>query len=151
MSRAFVRENDDLTDDLPERPVSTAPNLVTREGLAAIDANVERLTKELSDAGDDQAARVRIGRDLRYWLARRASAHIAQAPLDTEKVHFGSTITIERDDGRALQYRIVGEDEANPEQGTVSHISPMARALLGKSVGDHVRVAKSDVEIIAIN
>ena len=49
-------------------------------------------------------------RDLRYWNARRASAQVVPAPADPDKVHFGSTVTIQRDDGRRQTYRIVGED-----------------------------------------
>ena len=47
MSRAFVKEDDDAVEDLPDRPVSTAPNLVTAAGLAAIEAEVARLSEEL--------------------------------------------------------------------------------------------------------
>jgi transcription elongation GreA/GreB family factor len=41
----------------------------------------------------------------------------------------------------------VGEDEANPSRGTISHVSPLARALLGKSIGDRVKAGESDAEI----
>ena len=58
------------------------------------------------------------------------------APEDTAKVQFGSTVTIVRDDGRRQTFRIVGEDEAEPAQGTLSYVSPVARALLNKAVGD---------------
>lgn len=151
MSRAFTKEHDDdAVDDLPERPVSTTPNLVTAGGLAAIEAEVAALTKALTKAGDDRAERARIGRDLRYWVARRGSAHLMPAPTDADTVHFGSTVTLDRDDGRRQVFRIVGEDEADPEKGTLSHVSPLARALLGKSEGDSVRVAGHELEIAAI-
>jgi len=65
-------------------------------------------------------------------------------------VHFGSTVTLTRDDGRRQVFRIVGEDEADPERGTLSHVSPLARALLGKEAGDSVHVAGHDLEIEAI-
>jgi transcription elongation GreA/GreB family factor len=65
-------------------------------------------------------------------------------------VHFGATVTIARDDGRRQTFRIVGEDEADPAHGTLSHVSPMARALFGKQVGDTVEVAKSRAEIVEI-
>ena len=151
MSRAFTKEHDDdAVDDLPERPVSTAPNLVTAEGLAAIEAEVAALNQALAKAGEDRGERVRIGRDLRYWVARRGSAHVMPAPADADTVHFGSTVTLDRDDGRRQVFRIVGEDEAAPENGTLSHVSPLARALLGKSEGDSVRVAGHELEIAAI-
>lgn len=150
MSRAFVKETDDAIEDLPERPVSTAPNFVTPEGLAAIEAEIARLNDALALAGDDRAARASIGRDLRYWTARRGSAQLIPPPSDCDVVRFGCTISIARDDGRRQSFRIVGEDEADPERGTLSHTSPLARAVLGKQVGDEVRVGDGVVEIAAI-
>lgn len=151
MSRAFVKEDDNAVEDLPERPISTAPNLVTSEGLDAIDAEITRLNDALAHAGDDREAKARVARDLRYWAARRGSAHLMPSPPDTETVHFGSTVTLERDDGRRQVFRIVGEDEGDPEKGTLSHVSPLARALLGKSQGDTVQVAGHELEIGAIS
>jgi transcription elongation GreA/GreB family factor len=150
MSRAFVKEDDDAPEELAERPISSAPNLVTVEGLAAIEAEVARLTQSLA-ATEDRDARARINRDLRYWNARLGSAHVQPAPSDNEIVRFGATVTIHRDDGREQTFRIVGEDEADPERGTLSYVSPLAQALMGKSEGDSVRVAGADAEIIAIS
>jgi transcription elongation GreA/GreB family factor len=59
-------------------------------------------------------------------------------------------VTILRDDGRRQTFRIVGEDEADPARGTISSVSPVARALMGKAVGDVVRAGHSDAEIVAI-
>jgi transcription elongation GreA/GreB family factor len=150
MSRAFVKDMEDAVEELPERPISSAPNLVTPEGLAAIEAEIARLNKALAEAGDDRDARARIGRDLRYWTARRASAHVVEPPTDHDVVRFGATVTIDRDDGRRQTFRIVGEDEADPQKGTLSHVSPLAQALMGKSVGDSVTVAGHEAEIAAI-
>lgn len=150
MSRAFVKETDDLGDDLPERPVSAAPNLVTPAGLAAIEAGVARLQQDLAAAGEDRAARTRIGRDLRYWTARRGNAQVVEAPSDHSMVRFSATVTIDRDDGRRQSFRIVGEDEADPTQGTLSHVSPLARAMLGRRAGESVRVGDGEIEIVGI-
>ena len=65
-------------------------------------------------------------------------------------MQFGSTVTIERDDGRRQTFRIVGEDEAEPAQGTLSYVSPVARALMNKSVGDVVQAGPSEAEIVGI-
>lgn len=65
-------------------------------------------------------------------------------------MHFGATVTVRRDDGRTQTFRIVGEDEAEPARGTLSHVSPLARALFGKTVGDTVGVAGGEAEILAI-
>jgi transcription elongation GreA/GreB family factor len=150
MSRAFVKEDDDAVEDVADRPISTAPNLVTAEGLAAIEMEVARLDKALADAGDDRSERARITRDLRYWASRRSTAQLVAKPTDCSVVRFACTVTIARDDGLSQTFRIVGEDEAAPENGTLSHISPLARALLGKEAGDNVRVAAHEFEITKI-
>jgi transcription elongation GreA/GreB family factor len=58
---------------------------------------------------------------------------------------------VRREDGRTQAFRIVGEDEADPAQGTVSHVSPLARAVVGRSVGDVVTVLGREAEILEIN
>jgi len=141
---------DDAVEDLPERLISSAPNFVTPEGLAAIEAEAARLHDAWEKAGEDRDARARIGRDLRYWTARRASAIVQKPPQDSAEVHFGSIVTIDRADGRRQSFRIVGEDEADPERGTLSHVSPLARALMGKSAGDVVRLGDAEIEIAEI-
>ncbi|MHB2166032.1 transcription elongation factor GreA [Alsobacter sp. R-9] len=154
MSRAFVREQDgpDLTEDLPDRPVSPHPNLVTEAGLAAIVSEAEKARDALGEAraAEDREAVARALRDLRYWQHRQSSAEVMPPPPDRSSVHFGSTVTILREDGTRLRYRIVGEDEADPPQGTLSYVSPLARALLGRVVGDVVEAGRHEAEIIEI-
>ena len=65
-------------------------------------------------------------------------------------MRFGGSVSIEREDGRAQTWRIVGEDEADPAAGSVSHVSPLARAVMGKRVGDEVTVAGQSAEIVAV-
>ena len=62
----------------------------------------------------------------------------------------GKVDALEREDGRRQTFRIVGEDEADPAEGSVSWISPLGQALLGKRVGDEAVVAGQTVEIVAI-
>jgi len=153
MSRAFVKEPDgDPPAALPERPISPHANLVTRAGLAAIEAELARLDAAHAAAvtANDTAAIALTQRDLRYWSARRASAQVVAPPADLSRVQFGATVTIERDDGRRQTFRIVGEDEADPARGTLSHVSPLARALFGKAVGDVVAVGGGEAEILGI-
>ena len=64
---------------------------------------------------------------------------------------FGSTVTFRRDDGRVQKYRIVGEDEADPKAGSISYVSPVARHLMGKAVGDEVGASGQNLEIISIS
>jgi transcription elongation GreA/GreB family factor len=155
MSRAFIKEPDgeDAVAELPDRQISLHPNLVTADGLAQIEDEIARLQREhaAAQAAGDRVATVRAARELRYWNARRASAQLAPPCEGSTRVHFGSTVTIVRDDGRRQTFRIVGEDEADPARGTLSHVSPVARALFGKEVGDIIRAGQSDAEIVDIS
>ncbi len=158
MSVAFTREEDleATAADLPDRPISPHPNLVTPQGLAAIDdalaqARAAYAAAQASGSIEaDRTAMARATRDLRYWSARRATAQRVETEADG-RVRFGGSATIEREDGRTQTWRIVGEDEADPAKGSVSHVSPLARALIGKTVGDEAVVAGQGVEIIAVD
>jgi transcription elongation GreA/GreB family factor len=158
MSVAFTREEDleATAADLPDRPISPHPNLVTPAGLAAIEAALAEARAAYGAAQAqgsieaDRTAMARATRDLRYWSARRASAQLVEAPADG-RVRFGGSVTIEREDGRTQTWRIVGEDEADPARGSVSHVSPLARALIGKRIGDEAMIAGQSVEIIAVD
>jgi transcription elongation GreA/GreB family factor len=159
MAVAFTREEDYEAQaaNLPDRPISPHPNLVTASGLEAIEAALAAARAAYAAAqaeggiSADRTAMARATRDLRYWSARRASAQLTEPAGDSDKVQFGRTVEIEREDGRRQTFRIVGEDEADPTAGSVSYVSPLARALLGKSVGDTAVVAGGEVEIIAVS
>jgi len=157
MSVAFTREEDLETraSDVPDRPISAAPNLVTARGLDLIEQALAEARAAYAAAqadggvSADRTAMARATRDLRYWSARRASAQLTEPAPDGEVVQFGRTVDVERGDGRRQTFRIVGEDEADPAAGSISYVSPLARALMGRSVGDVVSVA-GEVEIISV-
>ena len=151
MSRAFVKESD-AVEPLPERPVSPHPNYVTAQGLALIETEIERLSSAHAEAlsTENRDAQASLGRDLRYWHLRRASAELIAPPADASVVHFGARVTIRRDDGRLQTWHIVGEDEADPAKGSLSYVAPVARALNGKKVGDVVEAGNMQAEIVAI-
>ncbi len=154
MSKAFTREDDTGgTAELPERVISSQPNLVTAEGLAAIDIEIEEHSRRQAEANaiEDREAAARAARELRYWSVRRASAQLMPAPVDNDEVRFGSTVSIVREDGRRSTWRIVGEDEADPAKGTLSHVAPLARALMGRRVGDVVQAGETEAEIVSIS
>jgi transcription elongation GreA/GreB family factor len=152
MSRAFVKEDAEVLEGLPDRHISTHPNDVTQQGLINPEAmlNEAREAHAAALAAQDRNAMAHASRDLRYWSARRASARVIPDPTDTTQVRFGSTISIRRADGRVQTFRIVGEDEADPARGTISHASPLARSLMGKCVGDVAKVGTSEVEVRGI-
>jgi len=156
MAVAFTREEDLETraSDLPDRPISPHPNLVTQSGLdlieqALAEARAAYAAAQTDSVSADRTAMARATRDLRYWSARRASAQLTEPAAEGDTVQFGRTVDIEREDGRRQSFRIVGEDEADPAAGSISYVSPLARALMGKSVGDVVTVA-GEVEIISV-
>src|SRR5262249_31180477 len=130
----------------PDRPISQHPNLVTASGLAAIEAELAAARAAYAAAqaeggiSADRTAMARATRDLRYWQARRASAQLTEPDGPAEAVQFGRTVEIEREDGRRQAFRIVGEDEADPANGSISYVAPLARVLLGKAVGDVAEV-----------
>ena len=158
MSVAFTREEDleATAADLPDRPISPHPNLVTAEGLAAIETELASARAAYAAAqakGDieaDRTAMARATRDLRYWSARRATAQLVETEPQG-RVRFGGSVVIEREDGRTQTWRIVGEDEADPAAGSVSHVSPLSVALMGKAVGDEAVVAGQTVEVVAVD
>ncbi len=155
LSRAFTREDEggDGLGGIGERPISPHRNLVTRSGLEAMEAEIARLRESLASA-DPASERERaalLSRDLRYWTARRESAELVDGGLDTDAVRFGMTVGVEAEDGRRNRWRIVGEDEADAGRGTISHVSPMARALFGRKIGETAVVNGVEWEVVAID
>lgn len=155
MSRAFTREEDseNAIAGIGERPISTHRNLVTERGLAQIEENLAELRDMLAKA-ERRADRERIAvvsRDLRYWTARRESAELSVPEPGSDLVRFGMGVTLEGDDGRKVHWKIVGEDEADPAKGSISHVSPMAMALFGKKVGDVAVVNGKEWEIVKLS
>ncbi len=160
MSVAFTKEESAETASetmLPDRPVSPHPNLVTKAGLAALEIQLQQAREayEAAQKIDDVNERRRQSasplRDTRYFAARVRTAQVVPNPTSTDTVAFGSTVTFKRDDGRVQKYSIVGEDEADPKSGSISFVSPVARLLMGKAVGDIVGASGQELEIVAIS
>jgi len=159
LSVAFTKEESAETASetlLPDRPISSHPNLVTAAGLKALERQLQE-AREAYDAAqttEDVNERRRLSaipfRDLRYFSERVRTAQLIADPTSSEVVAFGSTVTFSRPDGRVQTYRIVGEDEADPKAGSISFVSPVARSLLGKAVGDVVGSGNQELEIVAI-
>lgn len=159
MSVAFTKEESSETaaeTQLPDRPIPAHPNLVTSSGLKQLEAELEaaRAAYDAAAAIEDVNERRRQQavpvRDARYFSERVRTAQVMPDPASSDLVAFGSTITYARDERPSQTYRIVGEDEADPKAGTISFASPVARALMGKMVGDVVELGEQELEIIAI-
>ena len=153
MSRAFVKESDGADgDELAELKLSPHRNLVTPEGLAGIDSAVDRLRTDLSAArsAEDRAGIKRIQRDLRYWTERQRTAELVKPTASGATARFGSLVTLEKGDGSPVEFRIVGEDEADPARGLISYVSPIAKLLIGASVGEEITLPEGAAEIVGI-
>jgi len=152
MSRAFVKEAENDAVELPDRPISSHRNLVTKAGLADIKARLRGFEAALGVARDegDKDAIAAASREIRYWKARLATAEVVELPSDRTNASFGMTITLRRDDGREQSFRIVGEDEADPSRGTVSYVSPLAQAVLSHGPGETVMIAGREALILAV-
>jgi transcription elongation GreA/GreB family factor len=152
MSRAFVKEDENNTVELPDRPISPHRNLVTESGLASIEAALARFeaAQRAATGKGDRASAASASREVRYWAARRATAEVVKPPADRSRASFGTTITLRRDDGREQSFGIVGEDEADPSRGTVSYTSPLARAVLTHGPGEAVLIAGHEATILDV-
>ena len=83
-----------------------------------------------------------------------SSEIIDPSKIKTDKVVFGAHITLTNlDTNDTIKYQIVGEDEANVSQGSISYLSPLARALIGKKIDDEVavRTPKGETEYQILN
>ena len=114
---------------------------------------MERWQQALADAqaGEDREKIAAAQRELRYWTARRATTDLQPPPGDCSQARFGC-----KSDHRArrrahpdFSYRRGGRGRSC--EGTISYVAPLARALIGKEVGDVVRVGASEAEIVAID
>jgi transcription elongation GreA/GreB family factor len=147
MSRAFVKEQDgdSETGEILDLPQSAHPNYTTPRGLV-------RLKERLAQAQEKRQALLaapggverdlplaNVAREIRYLEARIERAiPIDPAGQPHEEVAFGATVGVADPTGREREFAIVGEDEADAEHGSVSWVSPLARALLGSQVGDQI-------------
>lgn len=162
MSRAFVKEDDaGAPEEKVDLPISEHPNFVTPAGLQMMKDKVAEYEAERAElkAHDDELASQshlpRVEQEVRYWEERlRTAIPVDMAKQPRDKVAFGAVVTVEDDDGKTHDYQIVGEDEAEPQNGKVSYVSPLARALDGAEVGDLITwkrpAGDQELEVTAI-
>src|SRR3954463_9719811 len=134
---------------------------MTRAGADAIKRELKRLKSVERPRNVQDIATARDHGDLRenaeYHAAKERQSHIEgrilmledRLPraeiidvkrLSGERVVFGATVKLEDDSGTKTQYTIVGETEADLKKGRISITSPIARGLVGREVGDTVRI-----------
>jgi transcription elongation factor GreB len=80
-----------------------------------------------------------IDRRIHYLQRRLPSLNIvSETPADQDRIFFSAWVTLENEDGEEITYRIVGADELDPKKNYISLDSPLARALLKKTIDDEV-------------
>ena len=145
MSRAFTKEEDGRSELLvvPRAPLpSGSPNYVTPRGLRQLQAeqaalDQERSVVEASDSADRVARLNALAQRALELQARLASAEIVDPRCQShDRVLFGAQVRVRHETGVESQYRIVGVDEADAGAGLLAFSAPLARALLGKRVGE---------------
>jgi transcription elongation factor GreA len=142
---------DKLCAELDRLKYTDRPNIVKAIAEA-------RAHGDLSENAEYHAARERQG----FIEARIADlegkiggAQVIDPPTSGDRVTFGSTVLLEDDAGKEYRYQIVGSEETEPAKGRISILSPLARALIGKTVGDSVAAqlpgGKKSFEILKAN
>ena len=131
---------------------------MTRAGFDRLRDELERLKKvdrlaisraiaearahgDLSENAEYHAAREKQAMTearIKDLEAKLGTAEVLDLPTSGDRIIFGSTVRLEDEDGKTLVYQIVGSEEAEPARGRISVMSPLARTLIGKKVGDSV-------------
>jgi transcription elongation factor GreB len=161
VSRAFVKDDAERAPLVPRRaplPAGTR-NYVTPRGLRLLHAELDALVHELSARERSDGAGHAESVALRARIAELEARLSSAEKVDPESgapdvVRFGALVTIRgsRDGERTI--RIVGVDEANAAEGRIAFVAPVARALLGKRLGDDALLktprGDEEVEVVAI-
>jgi len=88
-----------------------------------------------------------LDRRIRYLQKRLPDLTIVERRADDDHIYFGAWVELETDDGKVKKVRLVGADEIDPAAGYISIDSPVARALLKKTVNDDISVVVADATI----
>lgn len=146
MSKAFTKED----DDAPEAEVSRwarprvppgVRNLVTPDGLKSWQDELARLAAlEQAGVGNPEEGFARKDRIMELRAYLRSAVPTAPPPVGDDRIRFGAEVTVRNLNGEQIRYRIVGVDEVDADRDWVSWLSPVAKTLLQKRVGDQVRL-----------
>ena len=148
---------------------------MTRPGYEKLSAELERLKhvdrhaiiKAIAEArahGDlSENAEYHAAREKQSFIEGRinelevkvGAAEVIDPPTGGDRITFGSTVLLEDEAGKEVRYQIVGSDEAEPANGRISIMSPLARTIIGKRVGDNVTAqlpnGKKTFDILRVN
>lgn len=98
--------------------------------------------------GDERTQRQRMDAAIRNLQDVLTSIVVADPPIDQNRVGFGAAVAVMYPDGHQETFRIVGVEEADPEGGSISWLSPLAKALLSKRAGDRVPFRGEELTIV---
>ena len=159
MSRGFVREDDQEEAPCipPRAPLPNGgPNYVPPRGLAQLHAERADLERQRAEAAGSDYDRRRIHAEVDGRLAllqeRIVTARLVEPePGAPTEVRFGHTVTFRFLDGpqRGKEHRftIVGVDEASVREGRIAFTAPIARALIGRKVGEEATFAQGAAQV----
>jgi transcription elongation factor GreB len=156
VSKAFTDEEAQEQPPLvrPRAPLpSGMPNYVTARGLAELRAELVELDAQRAALARADAAALAALAQRRAELEQRlASAELVPPPPDPDAVRFGARVAVHGADGER-RYQIVGVDEADAARGKIAFVAPLARVLIGCSVGERVRlrVPRGDEELCILS
>lgn len=177
MSKAFTKESDEESEDVPLPAAAFGKNYITPQGYQRLRAELLQLIDEerpkvvevvhwaasngdRSENGDYLYGKKRlreIDRRIRFLTKRLDHIELVDASCHkgSDQIFFGATVTYADAKGMERTVRILGIDEANASQGEITWISPVARALLKARVGDEVQVKTplgiETLEILAVS
>jgi transcription elongation factor GreB len=144
-----------------QAPTEAGRNLLTPAGAARLRAELHQLHKverpALATSPENAVTRHQlqiVDQRIRYLQERLTSADIVLPPRERrDVVRFGATVTIEDEDGEVTTYRLVGVDEAQPQEGSISWVSPVGRSLLNRRSGERVtfRTPVGDREFLILH
>ena len=137
-----------LRDELQHRKFELRPD-ISRAIAAAREHGDLRENAEYHAAKEQQGFNEGRIEEIESKLANAQIIDVTRIP-PAGKVIFGATVTLLSQDGdgeHGTRYKIVGEDEADLKQGKISVMSPIARAVISKSIGDVVLVSTPGGEV----
>ncbi|MFH2013184.1 MAG: transcription elongation factor GreA [Pseudomonadota bacterium] len=127
-----------LTNELRRLKSKERPKIINEIAVAREHGDLSE-NAEYDAAKEKQALIEGRIREIEDKLSRAEVIDISKNGSD--KVVFGTTVHLQdENDGKELKYQIVGADEADPRQRKISVHSPIARALIGKELGDSVKI-----------
>ena len=161
MSKAFTREDDAPDIPVVRKPSSALPpgakNYITPAGERQLRDGLSRLVQTRAQVSEDKAKLAAVDQQILQLENSLRSVVVVPPPAieQRDQVLFGATVTVRERAGEETRYRIVGVDETDIDRDWVSWVSPIAKALLNRKLGERVRFkfpsGEKELEIVGIS